>query len=472
MGPMQNTKMYEGRQPKASEGTPVHVCVRGVAGLDGAVSAPASSSACLAAMAAALLAGGSTTIENPPDCGEVRHMEAVLRSMGLGVRRTLGGAIEVETRNSLHPEPEYSLCAELDASMLLLGPLLAKWGEARIALPRTGGIDHLPLQQLIKGLRAMDAEVRVEHGYVVAKAKPLRGARIYLDVPRAEATTTLMTAAALAVGVTVIENAALDPEVVDVANMLGLMGADVRGAGSATIRVAGVRELRPVSYSVIPDRIEASLLLGAALSCGGRVRVTDVIPSHLEAVLSKFVEAGASVARGSDWVETGWDKLRPLSALKVRSTAYPGFPACLQPLFAALMCRARGVSVIADPGSDWPYPFADELRRMGACARVEGRSLLVDGPRDVTSAKVRATGFFTGAALMVFAIGTPGVTTVYAPDSLAASFKGFASRLSRLARGARAVVVCGARSSSRVRATTATGSNCVLMDNGRRCTDD
>ena len=150
----------------------MHVCVRGVAGLDGAVSAPASSSACLAAMAAALLAGGSTTIENPPDCGEVRHMEAVLRSMGLGVRRTLGGAIEVETRNSLHPEPEYSLCAELDASMLLLGPLLAKWGEARIALPRTGGIDHLPLQQLINGLRAMDAEVMVEQGYVVAKAKP------------------------------------------------------------------------------------------------------------------------------------------------------------------------------------------------------------------------------------------------------------------------------------------------------------
>ena len=218
------------------------------------------------------------------------------------------------------------------------------------------------------------------------RRSPSGGARIYLDVPRAEATTTLMTAAALAVGVTVIENAALDPEVVDVANMLGLMGADVRGAGSATIRVAGVRELRPVSYSVIPDRIEASLLLGAALSCGGRVRVTDVIPSHLEAVLSKFVEAGASVARGSDWVETGWDKLRPLSALKVRSTAYPGFPACLQPLFAALMCRARGVSVIADPGSDWPYPI---------CGRAQAHGRVRPGGRPV-AAGGRASGCHFG----------------------------------------------------------------------------
>lgn len=408
----------------------LELVIHGGARLEGAVKVAGSRNACLAVMAAAVMARGETVIENAPHIGDVRVMCDILRFMGLGVRRIGSRALAVESRHTIHPEPRYDLCAELRPSSLLIGPLLARCGRARVAMPGDARIGQRPLDQHIKGLRAMGADVVVEHGYIVASADQLRSSRIYLDVPSVGATENLMMAASTATGTTTIENAALEPEVVDLANVLNLMGACVRGAGTDVVRVEGAQSLRAVSYSVIPDRVEAATLLTAAMVAGGRVRVVDVIPSHLDSVVSKCVEAGAEVDSGLDWIEMRRET--PLMACNVKTLPYPGFPTDVQPMLSAVLCRAEGVSMVTESVFENRFLHVDELKRMGASMRIEGRTLIVDGPSVLTAARVRASDARSGAALLLAALAASGQSVLAGAELINGAYEGLPSKLCSL----------------------------------------
>ncbi|MGB4070884.1 MAG: UDP-N-acetylglucosamine 1-carboxyvinyltransferase, partial [bacterium] len=309
------------------------------------------------------------------------------------------------------------LVKKLRASSLLLGPLLARYGRAEIAMPGGCNIGPRPLDQHIKGLRALGAEIKIEQGFIRARAKKLQGASIYLDVTSVGATENIMMAACLAEGKTVIENAAKEPEIVDVANLLNAMGANVKGAGTDVIRIRGVKGLQGVHHTIIPDRIEAGTFMIAAAASRGEVVIEDVIPEHLEPVIAKLREAGALVEVGEDSIKvTGREE--PYQPLDIKTLPYPGFPTDLQSPITALLTTAAGTSIIKENIFENRFRHVDEFKRMGAKIKVEGRTAVVEGVDFMSGARVRATDLRAGAALLIAALMARGETVIQGTEHI------------------------------------------------------
>jgi len=385
--------------------------ITGGIALDGDVRISGAKNAALPILAASLLADEPVTIGNVPHLRDVTTMIALLGGMGAGV--TVGDRMRVEvdastTRRLVAP---YDLVKTMRASILVLGPLVARFGEADVSLPGGCAIGARPVNLHVEGLKALGAEIAIEGGYIRARAGKLRGARIVLDTVTVTGTENLMMAAALAEGRTVIENAAREPEVVDLAHCLAAMGARITGAGTDTLVIDGVPRLHGGSHDVVADRIEAGTYLVAGAITGGRVRVREVRPDHLDAVAAKLREAGASVTAGTDWVEVDM-RGRRLSAVDIRTAPYPAFPTDMQAQFAALDAVAEGVATVVETVFENRYMHMLELRRLGADIRIEGSTAIIHGVERLSGAPVMATDLRASASLVLAGLVAEGVTDV------------------------------------------------------------
>ena len=379
--------------------------------LRGEVRACGAKNAVLPILAATLLADGPVTIGNVP------HLQDVTTTMELLGR--LGAQLVVDEKLNIEVDPRcitshtapYELVRQMRASILVLGPLLARFGEAEVSLPGGCAIGSRPVNLHIKGLAAMGADIRVEEGYIRARCPRLKGARIVLDLVTVTGTENLMLAAALAQGTTILENAAREPEVVDLANCLNAMGAQVHGAGTDTLVIDGVDRLHGAHYRVLPDRIETGTYLAAAAITGGCVRVKDTRPDTLEAVLVKFEEAGAVITTGPDWIELDMQGRRP-KAVHIRTAPYPAFPTDMQAQFCALNAVAEGVGTITETVFENRFMHINELSRMGAQFQLEGNTVISTGVAQLTAAPIMATDLRASASLVLAALVGKGDTVV------------------------------------------------------------
>jgi UDP-N-acetylglucosamine 1-carboxyvinyltransferase len=401
---------------RAGPKSPYHVPVpqfrvKGGARLAGEVSVPGAKNSVLKLMAASLLAEGTTTLTQVPGISDVGFMSEVLRRLGCDVTR-YGDRLQVSVPERPDPEADYDLVRRLRASICVLGPLVARCGEAKVALPGGDNIGSRPLDMHMAGLERLGATVSSEHGFIVAKADRLRGATIWLDFPSVGATENLLTAAVLASGTTVIDNAAREPEIVDLAAMLTAMGARIEGAGTSTLVVDGVESLKPVEHTTVPDRIVAGTWAVAAVMTQGDVTVRGAVPGHLELVLDKLTAAGATVdvppdGRGFRVAMEG----RP-RAVDVVTLPYPGFPTDLQPAVIALASVSEGVAMVTENVFESRFFFIDELTRLGADVRTDGHHAVVRGRPRLSGAPVRATDIRAGAGLVLAGLVADGVTEV------------------------------------------------------------
>ena len=363
-------------------------------------------------LAATLLCDSTTTIENVPHLNDVTTTMALLGRMGVGL--TVGDKLSIEvdptTINTFYAP--YELVKTMRASILVLGPLLARFGAAEVSLPGGCAIGTRPVNLHIDGLRAMGADIEVEEGYIRASCTRLRAAHIVLDTVTVTGTENLMMAASLAHGVTVLENAAREPEVVDVANFLIAMGANISGAGTDTITIEGVKSLKGTRYRVVSDRIESGTFLVAGAISGGKIRVKDTEPKLLEAVLIKLEEAGAHINTGSDWIELDMRGNRP-RAVHLRTAPFPAFPTDMQAQFTALNAIAKGAGTITETVFENRYMHVQELIRMGADIRVEGNTAIINGVKKLKGAPVMATDLRASASLILAGIVAEGDTTVH-----------------------------------------------------------
>jgi UDP-N-acetylglucosamine 1-carboxyvinyltransferase len=385
--------------------------IRGGVPLDGEVRISGAKNATLPILAGALLADGPVTIGNVPHLNDVTTMIELLGRLGASVTVNERLRIEVDPRTVRATFAPYELVKTMRASILVLGPLVARHGAADVSLPGGCAIGARPVNIHVAGLQAMGADVHIESGYIKARSGRLKGARIVLETVTVTGTENLMMAATLADGRTVLENAAREPEVVDLANFLVAMGARISGAGTDTITIEGVESLRGAEYDVLPDRIEAGTYLVAGAISGGRVRVRNVRPEHLDAVLGKLQEAGAVVSRGDSWIEVDMRGRRP-RAIDIRTAPHPGFPTDMQAQFAALNTVAEGVGTIIETIFENRFMHMLEMRRMGAEIRLEGNTAIIRGVPRLTAAPVMATDLRASASLVLAGLVAEGTTDV------------------------------------------------------------
>ncbi|TKB89902.1 MAG: UDP-N-acetylglucosamine 1-carboxyvinyltransferase [Nitrospira sp.] len=385
------------------------ILIRGGKRLAGDVRISGAKNSALPILASTILGGGECVITNLPRVVDVLTMGKLLGILGAKVSHEGNRAvIQVDAIEST--EAPYDLVKTMRASVLVLGPLVARWGEAKVSLPGGCAIGSRPVNLHLAGLAKLGADISIEHGYITARAKRLRGERIYSDTPTVTGTENLMMAATLAEGVTTLENAAKEPEIVDLAEFLVKRGARIRGAGTDEIVIEGVRELHGGDHDVIPDRIEAGTYLAAAAVTQGDVTATHCRPGHLEAVLMKLREAGADVQEGNDYVRlTMPDTLR---GTDLRTLPFPGFPTDMQAQMVALLSLAEGTSVVTETVFESRFMHVEELRRMGANIRVEGNRLVVTGRKQLTGAPVMASDLRASAGLIVAGLAAEGVTHV------------------------------------------------------------
>ena len=385
--------------------------IRGGVPLEGEVRISGAKNAPLPILAGALLADGPVTIGNVPHLNDVTTMIELLGRLGASVTVNERLRIEVDPRTVRATFAPYELVKTMRASILVLGPLVARHGAADVSLPGGCAIGARPVNIHVAGLQAMGADVHIESGYIKARSGRLKGARIVLETVTVTGTENLMMAATLADGRTVLDNAAREPEVVDLANFLVAMGARISGAGTDTITIEGVESLRGAEYDVLPDRIEAGTYLVAGAISGGRVRVRNVRPEHLDAVLGKLEEAGAVVSRGDSWIEVDMRGRRP-RAIDIRTAPHPGFPTDMQAQFAALNTVAEGVGTIIETIFENRFMHMLEMRRMGAEIRLEGNTAIIRGVPRLTAAPVMATDLRASASLVLAGLVAEGTTDV------------------------------------------------------------
>jgi len=388
------------------------ILIRGGVRLSGRVVVSGAKNAALPAIAAALLTSDEVTVSGVPALDDVDTMCELLESLGVSVS-VASGRVRLCTSHAAAAQAPYDLVRRMRASFLVAGPLLARFGAVRMPMPGGCAIGSRPINLHLKAFAAMGAELAVGNGYIeaVSPARGLRGARVYLDYPSVGATENAMMAAVLADGVTIIENAAQEPEVVDLANLLSAMGARVRGAGTGVIKIEGVRELHGTTHAIIPDRIEAGTFMTAAAITGGDVIVDNVVPEHLAAAIAKLREAGAVIdTQGSSLRVRAPRDIKPLD---IKTMPYPGFPTDLQAQFMALLSVARGTSVITETVFENRFMHVDELIRMGAKIKIDGRSAVVEGVEALSGAPVKATDLRAGAALVVAALASQGETEIF-----------------------------------------------------------
>ena len=384
--------------------------IKGGNPLVGEVEIGGAKNAALAILAAAIMTDEMVYIENLPDVRDINVLLEAIKEIGAVVERVSPTEVKITGSTISDISVEYEYIKKIRASYYLLGALLGKYKSAEVPLPGGCNIGSRPIDQHLKGFRALGASVDILHGAVVAKAENLTGKHIFLDMVSVGATINIMMAAAMATGNTIIENAAREPHVVDVANFLNSMGASIKGAGTDVIRIQGVEKLHGTTYSIIPDQIEAGTFMCAAAATRGDIMVKNVIPKHLEATTAKLEEIGCQVEEFDDAVRVVANKR--LTRTHVKTMPYPGYPTDMQPQFAVALTLAEGTSIVTESIFENRFKYADELARMGACIKVEGNTAIIDGVEKFTGAEVSAPDLRAGAALVIAGLAAEGVTVV------------------------------------------------------------
>ena len=384
--------------------------IKGGNPLVGEVDIAGAKNAALAILSAAIMTDETILIENLPDVRDINVLLEAIAEIGAQVDRVDKSTVKINGSTIGNLSVDYEFIKKIRASYYLLGALLGKYKHAEVPLPGGCNIGSRPIDQHLKGFRALGAEVDIRHGAIVAKAENLHGSHIFLDVVSVGATINIMMAASMAAGRTIIENAAREPHVVDVANFLNSMGANIKGAGTDVIRIRGVEKLHRTEYSIIPDQIEAGTFMFAASATGGDVTVRNVIPKHLEATTAKLEEIGCEVEEFDDAVRVRAP--HKLHRTHVKTLPYPGYPTDMQPQIAVTLALAEGTSIVTESIFENRFKYADELSRMGANIKVEGNSAIIDGVKKLTGARVSAPDLRAGAALVIAGLAAEGVTVV------------------------------------------------------------
>ena len=385
--------------------------INGGGALRGSVEINGAKNAAVAILPAAVLASkGKCIIDNIPDIEDVHCLERILLDLGCNVKKTSKNVLEIDATDI----NTVNACTEdvrrMRASYYFIGSLLARFGKAKVELPGGCPIGVRPIDQHIKGFEALGANVTIEHGAVLVEAESLKAANIFFDVVSVGATINVMIAATMAEGTTVLENVAKEPHVVDVANFLNSMGADIKGAGTDVIRIKGVNELVGCNYSVIPDQIEAGTFMIAAAATKGDVTITNIIPKHFESISAKLIEMGAIVEEGDDSVRVTVDN--ELRGVNVKTAPYPGFPTDVQQPMSVLLSITKGRSLVTESIWENRHKHTDELKKMGAMIKVEGRTAIIDGVEKLEGAKVIATDLRAGAAMVIAGLIANGETEI------------------------------------------------------------
>ena len=384
--------------------------IKGGNPLVGEVEIGGAKNAALAILAAAIMTDEPVLIENLPDVNDINVMLDAIAGIGADVYRIDRHTVRINGKGIHDFDIEYDYIKKIRASYYLLGALLGKYSRAEVALPGGCNIGSRPIDQHLKGFRALGADVDIEHGKIIAEADHLKGSHIYFDVVTVGATINVMMAAAMADGLTIMENVAKEPHVVDVANFLNSMGANIRGAGTDVIKIRGVQRLHRTEYSVIPDQIEAGTFMFAAAATQGDVTVMNVIPKHLEATVAKLVEIGCEVEEFDVAVRVV--SKGGLKSTHVKTLPYPGFPTDMQPQIGVTLALCRGTSIVTESIFENRFKYLDELARMGGVAKVEGNSATIEGVKKLSGARVSAPDLRAGAALCIAGLAAEGITIV------------------------------------------------------------
>jgi len=397
--------------------------------LEGTITVSGAKNAVLPIIAASLLCAEPIHLEDAPDLLDVNVMNQVISALGATVERN-GSSLKIHACEIDCIEAPYDLVSQMRASIVTMGPLLARRGHVRISHPGGCAIGSRPINWHLKGLEALGAEVKMDHGFLDVSSKGLKGTRIYLDYPSVGATENIMMAAAMAQGTTLIENAAQEPEIVDLATFLNEMGGKVRGAGTSIIHIEGVREFHSTTHTVIPDRIEAGSYLLIVAATGGDVLVQNVIADHLKPLIAKMEEAGIRMMEEDDGIRISGNGV--YNAVDIKTQVHPGFPTDLQAPFMAFLSRALGTGLITETVFENRFMHVDELKRMGADIKIEGRSAIVQGIQRLNAAPVTATDLRAGAALILAALTAEGTTNIRGIQHIDRGYEKVEEKLSQL----------------------------------------
>lgn len=400
--------------------------------LYGTVTISGGKNAAVAIIPATILVSGSCIIENIPKIRDVIQLFDILKKMGASVDYLDETTVKIDTTGISSPIATFEEVRKMRASYYLIGALLGRFGKAKVNLP--GGCDfgNRPIDQHIKGFEALGATVSVEHGVVNAASDSLRGDTVYMDVRSVGATINIMLAAVLTKGTTIIENAGKEPHIVDTANFLNMMGAKIKGAGTDVIKIEGVTKLIGKTYTIIPDQIEAGTYMVAAAAAGGRVKVENIIPKHMETIAAKLEECGVYVEEGDDYIIISRDNNVKLKKTNIKTLPYPGFPTDMQPQMAAMLSTAEGTSIITEGVWDNRFRYIDELRRMGASADVDGRVCVIKGVKKLMGAEVTACDLRAGVAMVIAGLCAEGITTVVETDHIERGYENLVEKLTGL----------------------------------------
>ncbi|HNX99855.1 MAG TPA: UDP-N-acetylglucosamine 1-carboxyvinyltransferase [Oscillospiraceae bacterium] len=403
--------------------------INGGTPLRGEVEISGAKNAAVAIIPAALMVNGVCRLENIPQISDTDMLLTILAQLGSKVRMINRSAIEIDSRSVTFQDAPFDLMRKIRASYYLIGAMLGRFGSAKTTMPGGCNFGVRPIDQHIKGMTALGAQVDIRNGFVYATTPDgkLHGSRIYLDKVSVGATMNIMLAAALAMGRTIIENAAREPHIVDLANFLNSMGADIRGAGTDTIKINGVESLHGGTYTIIPDQIEAGTYMVAAAATGGEVLIKNVIPKHLECISAKLRETGTIVQENEDSVLV--KGAANLHKANIKTLPYPGFPTDMQPQMGALLCLAEGTSVITEGIYDNRYKYVNELRKMGADIQVDGRVAIIEGGVRLTGAPVMACDLRAGAAMVIAGLCAEGTTEVEEIHFIERGYEDFIGKL-------------------------------------------
>ena len=404
--------------------------VKGGVPLRGEVSIGGAKNAALGILAAAIMTDETVTIENVPNVRDTRVLLQAIEGIGAKVKYIYNNTVQINGGSISDLNVEYEYIRKIRASYYLLGALLGKYKESNVALPGGCNIGSRPIDQHLKGFKALGAKVNIDHGVVSAKAENLVGGHIYFDVVTVGATINLMMASCMAEGETILENAAKEPHIVDVANFLNAMGANIKGAGTDVIRIKGVNRLHGCTYSIIPDQIEAGTFMMAAAATRGDIVIKDVIPKHLESITAKLLEMGCKLVEGDDWIRVIAEG--EVGSTNVKTLPYPGFPTDMQPQIAVALALAKGSSMVTESIFENRFKYVDELNRMGAKIKVEGNTAYIEVVEKFTSAQVAAPDLRAGAALVIAALAADGISQIDDIEYIQRGYEDFEGKLSAL----------------------------------------
>ena len=400
--------------------------VKGGVPLRGEVSIGGAKNAALGILAAAIMTDETVTIENVPNVRDTRVLLQAIEGIGAKVKYIYNNTVQINGGSISDLNVEYEYIRKIRASYYLLGALLGKYKESNVALPGGCNIGSRPIDQHLKGFKALGAKVNIDHGVVSAKAENLVGGHIVT----VGATINLMMASCMAEGETILENAAKEPHIVDVANFLNAMGANIKGAGTDVIRIKGVNRLHGCTYSIIPDQIEAGTFMMAAAATRGDIVIKDVIPKHLESITAKLLEMGCKLVEGDDWIRVIAEG--EVGSTNVKTLPYPGFPTDMQPQIAVALALAKGSSMVTESIFENRFKYVDELNRMGAKIKVEGNTAYIEGVEKFTSAQLSAPDLRAGAALVIAALAADGISQIDDIEYIQRGYEDFEGKLSAL----------------------------------------